>query len=148
MRRSMIITRGTTPTFDFVIPFTSDSIDEIYITFYQNGETVVEKRRSDVVITDVEVDNTKPITDMVHGDSIVVNDFDYEPEAETEICADVSVKLTQEDTLGFTFHPAAEKNIAVVQIRLLDKSEDAYASDPIALRVYGVLKDGVIERGK
>lgn len=142
MNRTMTITRGTTPTFDFVVPFSSSDIATLFVTFYQNGEVIVEKGLGDVTITDVNIEADKPITDMEGTDSISTNDAEVTPEEGS--FADVSVKLTQEDTLSFTFHPAAEKNIIVTQIRVLDSNEEAYASDPISLRLYGVLKDGVI----
>ena len=56
----------------------------------------------------------------------------------------LTVHLSQEDTLAFHFYPAAEKNIAVIQIRVLTTDGEAFASDPINERIFGVLKDGVI----
>ena len=56
----------------------------------------------------------------------------------------LTVHLTQEDTLKFHFYPAAKKNIAVIQIRLLTLDDEAFASMPINERVFGVLHDGVI----
>ena len=56
----------------------------------------------------------------------------------------VVLHLTQEDTLKFKFYPAAEKNIAVIQVRILTSDGEAYASDPVTERVMGVIKDGVI----
>ena len=55
-----------------------------------------------------------------------------------------TIHLTQEDTLKFHFYPAAEKNVAVVQIRVLTTEGEAYASEPIHERIFGILKDGVI----
>ena len=52
--------------------------------------------------------------------------------------------MSQEDTLAFKFYPAAEKNLAVIQVRLLTKDGEAYASDPVTERIMGVLKNGVI----
>ena len=56
----------------------------------------------------------------------------------------ITLHLTQEDTLKFKFFPAARKNIAVIQLRILDKNGEAYASDPVNERIFGILKDGVI----
>ena len=35
--------RGTTPRLDFYLPFNVDALNEAYVTFAQNGETVFEK---------------------------------------------------------------------------------------------------------
>jgi hypothetical protein len=56
----------------------------------------------------------------------------------------LTVHLTQEDTLKFHFYPAAKKNIAVIQIRILTTDDEAFASMPINERIFGVLHDGVI----
>lgn len=37
------MTRGTTPTLEFRLPFHSSVIQAAYVTFDQNGETVLEK---------------------------------------------------------------------------------------------------------
>ena len=55
-----------------------------------------------------------------------------------------TIHLTQEDTLSFKFYPAAEKNITAIQIRILDSNGEAYASEVIHERIYGVLKEGII----
>lgn len=41
--------RGTTPTLTFNMPFDSTGVEEIYITFVQGRETVLEKTLADVV---------------------------------------------------------------------------------------------------
>jgi hypothetical protein len=56
----------------------------------------------------------------------------------------LTIHLSQEDTLKFHFYPAAKKNIAVIQIRILTKDGEAFASMPINERIFGVLHDGVI----
>ena len=56
----------------------------------------------------------------------------------------LTVHLTQEDTLKFHFYPAAEKNIAVIQFRIITNDGEAYVSEPIYKRIFGILKDGVI----
>ena len=65
-------------------------------------------------------------------------------EEEIENYSQVVAHLSQEDTLAFTFYPAAEKNIAVIQVRVLTTDGEAYASLPVRERIFGVLKDGVI----
>lgn len=137
-----MIVRGTTPYHNFIIPFTSEDVSELYVTYLQNGETVVEKALSDVDISDIDPATYNSfITDYNKGDSFATNDADY---AEEEVASELVVHLTQEDTLGFKFWPAAEKNIAVIQIRILTSDGEAFASEPIKERIFGVLKDGVI----
>ena len=130
-----MIVRGTTPYHTFIVPLTSQQIDEVYITYLQNGEVILDKTKSDVEISDVDLE-----TENAH-----MEDLEEEIIEEGEpTSSQVMVHLTQEDTLKFKFFPAAEKNVAVVQLRILDTDGEAYASDPIHERIYGVLKEGVI----
>ena len=129
-----MIVRGTTPYHTFIVPMTSESIDEIYITYLQNNEVILDKDKTNVTIEDAisETQNSE------------IEDADMPTEEEIEPTSQITLHLTQEDTLKFKFFPAAEKNIAVVQLRILDTDGEAYASDPIHERIFGVLKDGVI----
>lgn len=128
-----MIVRGTTPYHSFILPMASDKISELYVTYLQNEEVVLEK--------------------YIDDDGVVIEDSNFEMEnASVESLEDnnvdpsskLTIHLTQEDTLKFHFYPAARKNIAVIQIRILDVDGEAYASDPVNERVFGVLKDGVI----
>jgi hypothetical protein len=134
--------RGTTPYHSFTLPLSIDEIVELYVTYWQNGEVVLEKDINDVELTPIEQDNNSFITDTNIGDDMSGNNQFYEEE-EIKACQ-ATVHLTQEDTLKFKFYPAAEKNIAAIQIRVLDGEDEAYASEVINERIYGVLKDGVI----
>ena len=137
-----MIIRGTTPFHSFILPFQSTDISDIYITYTQNGECIVEKTGAQITLEDIVQDDSNGfITDENHGDSFGSNDAEP-PTDETSYCQ-ATVHLTQEDTLNFRFFPAAEKNIAVIQIRLLVDGE-AYASMPVKERIFGVVKDGVI----
>ena len=130
-----MIVRGTTPYHTFIVPLTAQQIDEVYITYLQNGEVILDKTKSDVEILDVDLE-----TENAH-----MEDLEEEIIEEAEpTSSQVTVHLTQEDTLKFKFFPAAEKNVAVVQLRILDTDGEAYASDPVHERIYGVLKEGVI----
>ena len=125
-----MITRGTTPYHSFVLPLKTEDISEVYITYLQNNEIIVDKTISDVTIADIdnEYENAsmnEPLEDFVPS-------------------CELTIHLTQEDTLKFHFYPAAEKNIAVIQIRVLTTEGEAYASEPIHERIFGILKDGVI----
>ena len=110
-----MITRGTTSYKSFVVPYTTDMISIAYITYLQNNKVVVEKSIEDITIEDIS-DSSSQLT----------------------------IYLTQEDTLKFNFYPAAEKNIAVGQVRILTNEEEAYASEPTKERIFGVLKEGII----
>lgn len=125
-----MITRGTTPHHSFVLPLKTEDISEVYITYLQNNKIIVEKSISDVQIIDIEdeyenASMNEPLEDFISS-------------------CELTIHLTQEDTLKFHFYPAAEKNIAVVQIRVLTTEGEAYASEPIHERIFGILKDGVI----
>ena len=130
-----MIIRGTTPYHTFVVPLEPQQIDEVFITYLQNGEIILDKSSSDVEISEISTE-----TENAHMEG-----YDEIQIEETPIItSQITVHLTQEDTLKFKFFPAAEKNVAVVQVRILDTKGEAYASDPIHERIYGVLKDGVI----
>lgn len=130
-----MIVRGTTPYHTFIVPMASESIEEVYITYLQNNEVVLDKDKTTVTIEDVELET----------ENAEVNDTELtEEETEAIPTSQITLHLTQEDTLKFKFYPAAEKNIAVVQLRILDTNGEAYASDPMQERIFGVLKDGVI----
>lgn len=126
-----MITRGTTPYHSFVLPLKTEDISQVYITYLQNNEVILDKSISDVEIADIE--------NEYENASMNEPLEDFEPSCE------LTIHLTQEDTLKFHFYPAAEKNVAVVQIRVLTTEGEAYASEPIHERIFGVLKEGVIE---
>lgn len=125
-----MITRGTTPYHSFVLPLKTEDISQVYITYLQNNEVILDKSISDVEIADID--------DEYENASMNEPLEDFVPSCE------LTVHLTQEDTLKFHFYPAAEKNVAVVQIRVLTTEGEAYASEPIHERIFGVLKEGVI----
>ena len=126
-----MITRGTTPYHSFVLPLMTEEISEVYITYLQNGEIILDKSIGD----EIEIIN---IQDEFENASMNEPLEDFVPSCE------LTVHLTQEDTLKFHFYPAAEKNIAVIQIRVLTTDGEAYASEPVHERIFGDLKDGVI----
>jgi hypothetical protein len=125
-----MIIRGTTPYHNFILPILAKDIKAIYVTYLQNGQVILDKTGEDVTITD--------LIDLFENASM-----EELPEEERNSCQ-LTVHLTQEDTLKFHFYPAAEKNVAVVQIRVLTTEGEAYASEPIHERILGVLKEGVI----
>lgn len=125
-----MIVRGTTPYHSFILPLLAEDISEIYITYLQNGEVILDKGSADVTI-----DNVVDLLENASMENLTEEELNS---------SQVTVHLSQEDTLKFTFYPAAKKNIAVVQIRLLTTDGEAFASNPIRERIFGVLKDGVI----
>lgn len=133
-----MLTRYTTPYHHFVLPFLTDEIDKITVTYVQNGEELVHKNKDDVTIHDIQeiLDNASMGEDLLNLLMSKVDEAD-------ESCL-LSVHLTQEETASFTFHKAAEKNIALVQIRVLNTKGDAFVSRPIRIRVYGSINEGVI----
>lgn len=145
----MKITRGTTPTLNFVLPFNYDSVEDVYVTFSQNGEKILQLTSSEIEVVPLlaETENSK-ITDNNYGDEIVSNNVDFNgTEVDEQSYIGCTIHLTQEQSLGFTFWPAAEKNIAIVQFKVLIHSEDSdpevYISNPVNFRIYGDL-DGEV----
>lgn len=132
-----MIVRGTTPYHSFLVPFARENIDKVYITYLQNEEVILDKD-----INDVTIEEVNPVVDNTSIDEIDVENI--ETNEEEEHISQITLHLTQEDTLKFKFYPAAKKNIAIIQLRLLDKNGEAYASDPTNERIFGILKDGVI----
>ena len=132
-----MIIRGTTPYHNFILPILAEDIKAIYVTYLQNNEVILDKSLLDG-------------DESEHNDFIITNLKDLEnanmeilTEEERESCQ-LTLHLTQEDTLKFHFYPAAKKNIAVIQIRILTMDDEAFASMPINERIFGVLHDGVI----
>ena len=125
-----MIIRGTTPYHNFILPILSEDIKDVYVTYLQNGQVVIDKGIDDVTITD--------FVDLYENASM------EELSEEEQSSCQLTFHLAQEDTLAFQFYPAARKNIAIIQIRLLTTDDEAYASEPIRERIFGVLHDGVI----
>ena len=128
-----MIIRGTTPYHNFILPILVEDIKAIYVTYLQNNEVILDKTlidgEDDFVITNLQDLENASMEELT--------------EEEQESCQ-LTLHLTQEDTLAFHFYPAAKKNIAVIQIRILTMDDEAFASMPITERIFGVLHDGVI----
>jgi len=129
-----MIIRGTTPYHNFILPILAEDIKAIYVTYLQNEEVILDKSKDDVTITN--------LVDLY--DNASVEDLSEDEQSSCQL----TVHLSQEDTLKFGFFPAARKNIAVIQIRLLTTDDEAFASDPVRERIFGVLHDGVITDGE
>jgi len=131
-----MIIRGTTPYHSFILPYRVEEIKELYITYLQNEEIILEKS---LVSKGVELYNLLDSYDNAH-----MEDYTTEEREEIETSSQLTVHLSQEDTLAFHFYPAAKKNITIIQVRVLTTDDEAYASNPIRERIMGVLKEGVI----
>lgn len=129
-----MIIRGTTPYHSFILPILAEEIDTIWITYCQN-ENVVFERSNTVQDDRMEITN---LLDLYENASV------EELSDEEKQWSQLTLHLTQEETLGFHFYPAAEKNIATISIRILSVDEEAYASEPIVERIFGIRHEGVI----
>ena len=95
-----MIVRGTTPYHTFIVPMQAESIDEVYITYLQNNEVILDKSITDVIIEDIELET----------ENAEIDDTELtEEEPEVVSTSQITLHLTQEDTLKFKFFPAAEK---------------------------------------
>lgn len=128
-----MIIRGTTPYHSFILPILAEDIKTVYITYLQNEEVILDKS------------NLNPEDEIIITNLIDLENASVEmlSEEERNSCQ-LSLHLTQDDTLAFTFYPAAKKNIAVIQVRVLTTNDEAFASMPINERIFSVLHDGVI----
>ena len=130
-----MIIRGTTPYHNFILPIMTQNIKAIYITYMQNNKVILDK-----TFVMGEENNSFSIANLIDLENANIENLTREE----QISSQLSLHLTQEDTLAFTFYPAAEKNIAVIQIRILTTDDEAFASMPVNERIFGVLHDGVI----
>ena len=127
-----MIIRGTTPYHNFILPILAEQIGAVYVTYLQNEEVILDK--SSLREGEIEIHN---LSDLENANVEILT------EEELNSCQ-LTIHLTQEDTLKFHFYPAARKNIAVIQIRLLTKDGESFASMPVNERIFGVLHDGTI----
>lgn len=97
--------RGTTPTHTFTLPFETELIKELRISYKQCDEVIVEKNESDCTLTGKEI----------------------------------TVKLTQEDTLKFN-----HERIVRIQLKALLLDGNVLASDIIRRGIGEVLNDEVL----
>ena len=126
-----MIIRGTTPYHNFILPILAEQIEAIYVTYLQNNEVILDKSN---LTDDFDINN---LLDLENANVEILTPKERES-------SQLTIHLSQEDTLKFHFYPAAKKNIAVIQIRILTTNGEAFASMPINERIFGVLHDGVI----
>ena len=129
-----MIIRGTTPYHSFILPILAEEIDTIWITYCQNEDIIFERSNT---VEDDRMDITN-LVDLYENASV------EELSDEEKQWSQLTLHLTQEETLGFHFYPAAKKNIATISIRILATDQEAYSSEPILERIFGIRHDGVI----
>ncbi len=98
--------RGTTPTHTFQIPFSTNLLNEIRITYAQGNSVIVEKKTEDCILDDMNI----------------------------------TVRLTQEETMSFS-----ERKTAEVQLRVLLNDGNVLATPVLRLDVGELLKDEIIK---
>ena len=135
-----MIIRGTTPYHRFILPLSAEDIETVYITYSQNNEIILDKSN---IIDEFEIED---IVEETEEPSEEIDESEEQEEVAVEVLpsSQLTLHLTQEDTLKFHFYPAARKNIAVIQIRILKTDGEAIVSMPINERIFGALHDGVI----
>lgn len=135
-----MIIRGTTPYHRFILPLSTEDIETVYITYSQNDEVILDKSN---ITDEFEIED---IVEQTEEPSEEIDESEEQEEVEVEVLpsSQITLHLTQEDTLKFHFYPAARKNIAVIQIRILKTDSEAIVSMPINERIFGALHDGVI----
>ena len=131
-----MIIRGTTPYHGFILPILVEDVEVIWVTYCQNERIVIEKDWT-IDSTDERI-SFEDLTDLYENASM------EQLSEEEQQSSQLTLHLTQEETLGFHFYPAAKKNIAVIHIRILTTDGEAYASEPIRERIFGTRRDGVI----
>jgi hypothetical protein len=129
-----MIIRGTTPYHNFILPILAEDIDTLWVTYCQNEDEIIF-RTSEVDDENMAVVN---FVDMLENASM------EQLSEEEKHCSQLTIHLTQEETLRFHFYPAAKKNIAVIHIRVLTVDGEAYASEPVRERIFGTRREGVI----
>lgn len=110
-----MIVRGSTQEHIFILPFYLDMIEELFVTYSQNGKKVLEKKLSDGRLSTT-------------NNSYIVT---------------LSQEDTLSFTPSFLTNPQ-KVNLVVMQLRVKLVDGRVLASDIIKEKVYDVLKEGVI----
>jgi len=129
-----MIVRGTTPYHVFELPILMEDIDVIWVTYYQNGRVIFE-------YSNLEINERVQLSPLYQQETEVI---EGEEPAEEPIGSQLTIHLTQENTLGFTFFPMERKNVAFIQVRVLTTDGEAFASEPVTERIFGIYHEGVI----
>lgn len=112
----LLIYRGSTPIHTFVLPFDIENITNMYITYRQKGCNIIQKN--------------------------FIDDFeDFSADIESR---EVSVSLSQKETLAFSCGKKYTDNIIEIQLSVLLESRSAVISDPIKDRVMNTASDFIM----
>lgn len=132
-----MIRRYATPDEYFILPFAANAITKISATYLQNEDKKIEKNKSEIQIYDMDHVDDIPLSKKSRDklDHIITG------RAQFSIAA---IHLSQEETAEFTFHKAEEKNIALIQLHIVDLKERSFVSRPIRVRVRGSINDEVL----
>ena len=106
--------RGTTPTLIFTLPFLTDNITKLNISFEQKGKLVLQKDISDVEKHDYNI--------------------------ELALTEEDTLAFKQNDAISIT---CDEPSCALVQVRCQIEDE-VYASNVVKIQVGRIIKDGVL----
>ena len=136
-----MIIRGTTPYHRFILPLSAEDIETVYITYAQNNEVILDKSN---ITDEFEIEDIVEETEEFLEEANELDESEEQEEVEVLPSSQLTLHLTQEDTLKFHFYPAARKNVAVIQIRILKTNGEAIVSMLINERIFGALHDGVI----
>jgi len=130
-----MITRYTTPYHYFILPIKRDLIQTVYITYSQNGTVLFEKSSANGQI------------DLIGASEVNNAEISIEEELIQSTSTDTFaiIHLSQEDTFQFQHYPAEEKNITLIQVRVISTDGGSYVSRVIRDRIYGTLKEEVID---
>ena len=134
-----MIIRYTTPYHNFVLPFLSEEIDKITITYSQNGVEIVERDKNDITFIDI----SELLENASMGDEDYI-DLLIKKISSIKDKSLATVHLTQEETSLFHYYKAEEKNIVKVQFHILNKEGDSFISRPVRMRVYNSIKEEVL----
>ena len=134
-----MIIRYTTPYHNFILPFLSEEIDKVAITYSQNGEELIKKTKEDIKIFDI----SSLLENASMGDEDYIDLLIKKINGMRDISL-ATVHLTQEETSLFNYFDAEEKNIVKVQFHLVNSESDSFISRPVRMRVYNSITEEVL----
>lgn len=134
-----MIIRYTTPYHNFILPFLSEEIDKVTVTYSQNGIELIKKRKEDIVFTDI----SDFLENASMGDEDLVDLLVKKIELKTDKTL-VTIRLTQEETALFNYFKAEEKNIVKVQFHIVSNEGNSFISRLVRMRVYKSITEEVL----
>lgn len=134
-----MIIRYTTPYHNFILPFLSEEIDKVTVTYSQNGIELIKKRKEDLTFIDIStlLENAS-MGDEDYLDSLMKK-IDKMRDKSLAI-----IQLTQEETALFNYFKAEEKNIVKVQFHIVSNEGNSFISRLVRMRVYNSITEEVL----